>query len=363
MDSVALGARILLALVFGAAAAGKFADQPGTRRALADFGAPSGSLKALGLLLPLAELATAVALLFQPSARWGALSAAILLVVFVAGIARAMARGEAPDCHCFGQISSSPAGPRTLVRNVVLIVPAIFLVAYGPGTSIDAWVSARSTAELVAFFTGVAGVALGAMCVRLWLTNRRLRDDLERANEALAAFPPGLPIGADAPDFALPNVDGRMTTLEALLAEGKPIALVFVSQNCDACHVMLPDLARWQTTLPDRITIALLGTGKKKELRKLAEGYGLTNMLVQDEAEVFRAYHAAATPSVVIVGPDGHIASPTRSTHALVETVVRRAVRSDGEPTGRPSAVPNQRAAKVKVLQLPDLTDAPADLS
>jgi cytochrome oxidase Cu insertion factor (SCO1/SenC/PrrC family) len=275
-----------------------------------------------------------------------------------------MARGEAPDCHCFGQISSSPAGPRTLARNAVLIAPAVLVVAYGPGTSIDAWVSARSTAELVAFVAGVAAVALAGVCVRLWLTNKRLRDDLKRSNEVLAAFPPGLPVGAPAPGFALPDVDGRTTTLEALLAEDKPIALVFVSSNCDACHVMLPDLARWQTTLPDRITIALLGTGKKEELRKLAEGYGLTNMLVQDnKAQVFHAYHAAATPSVVMVGPDGRIASPTRSTHALVETVVRRAVRSNGEPTGPPSAVPSQGASKAKVLRLPDLTDAPADSS
>jgi peroxiredoxin len=358
MGSIALGARIVLALVFGTAAAGKFADQSGTRRALADFGAPNGSLKGLGLLLPLAELATAVALLFQPSARLGALSAAILLALFIAGIARAMARGEAPDCHCFGQISSSPAGPRTLARNGVLIVPAIFLVAYGPGTSIDAWVSARSTAELVAFFTGVAAVTFAALCTRLWVTNRRLNDDLKLANETLAAFPTGLPVGADAPDFALPDVEGRITTLKDLLAGGKPVAIVFVGANCDACHIMLPDLARWQATLPDRITIALLGAGKKEELRKLAEASGLTNMLVQKDAEAFRAYHAAATPSVVIVGADGRIASPTRSTHALIETVVRRQVR-DAVPSRQPSATPNGGAAKV--LQLPDLTDAPAD--
>src|SRR5436190_15919143 len=106
MASIALGARVLLALVFATAAAGKFADQSGTRRALADFRVSNRLLKPFGILLPLAELATAVALLFQPTARWGALSAVILLSLFIAGIARAMARGEAPDCHCFGQISS-----------------------------------------------------------------------------------------------------------------------------------------------------------------------------------------------------------------------------------------------------------------
>jgi cytochrome oxidase Cu insertion factor (SCO1/SenC/PrrC family) len=360
MGSIALAARALLGLVFATAAAAKLADQAGTRRALADFGAPSGSLKALGLMLPLAELATAAALVFQPSARWGALSAAILLALFVAGIARAMIRGEAPDCHCFGQISSSPAGPRTLVRNAVLMAPAVAVVAYGPGTSIEAWVSTRSTAELVAFVAGVTTFALGALCVRLWLTNKGLRDDLRRANESLAAFPPGLPVGASAPGFELPDVDGRLTTLEALLGDGKPVALVFVSSDCSSCVVMLPDLARWQTTLSDRITIALLFTGKSAELRKLAEAYGLANTLLQEEAEVFDSYRAAATPSVVIVGPDGRIASQTRSTHALIETLVRRAVHN-GVPSRRPSAVPDRGASKANVLRLPELTDAPAD--
>jgi uncharacterized membrane protein YphA (DoxX/SURF4 family)/peroxiredoxin len=362
MGSIALGARILLALVFVTAAAGKFADQAGTRRALGDFRVPSAFLKPLGLLLPLAELATAVALLLQPSARWGALSAAILLSLFIAGIAGAMARGEAPDCHCFGQISSSPAGPRTLARNAVLIAPAALVVAYGPGTSIDAWVSARSNAELVAFFTGVAAVALGAFCVRLWLTNRGLRDDLKRANAALSAFPPGLPVGAPAPGFAHPDVDGKITTLEALLAEGQPLALVFIGAGCDACHFLLPNIARWQATLPDRITIALVGTGPEETLRKLAEVHGLRNMLVQDEAETFHAYRAVASPSLVIVGPDGRIATPMRSTHALIENVLRRAAH-DGVPGSRPAETPNGGASRAKVLQLSEPTEAPADPS
>jgi peroxiredoxin len=365
MDSIALAARVLLALVLATAAAGKFADQAGTRRALADFGVPSGVLRPFGVLLPGAELATAVALLVQPSARWGALSAAILLALFIAGIARAMVRGEAPDCHCFGQISSSPAGPRTLARNAALAAPAVFVVAYGPGTSINAWVSARSTAELVAIALGALALALGGLCLRLWLSNRSLRKDLVRANEELAAFPPGLPVGTPAPAFALPNVEGKTTTLEELVGEGKPLALVFVGVNCDACHVMLPDLARWQATLPDRITIALLGAGTKEELRELAEVYGLANVLVQEEAEAFHAYRAAATPSVVIVDTDGRIASPTRSTHVLVETLVRRSVRTNGASTGKPSAVPNQDqgASKATVLQLGDVTDASADPS
>ena len=61
------------------------------------------------LLLPAAELATAAALLFAATARWGALAALLLLAAFIFGLTRALRRGETPDCHCFGQVHSEPA--------------------------------------------------------------------------------------------------------------------------------------------------------------------------------------------------------------------------------------------------------------
>ena len=157
-------------------------------------------------------------------------------------------------------------------------------------------------------------------------------------------------------------MDGRTVALEALLAENKPIALVFVGANCDACHIMLPDLARWQATLPDRMTIVIVGSGDRADFEEMAESYRLSNVLVQDEAEVFHDYRAMATPSVVIIGPDGKIASPTRSTHALVETLVRRGLHSNGS-AARPPAGPGSDAAGANVLQLPNLSDTPAGSS
>ena len=352
MQGVALAASALLAVVFAVAAAAKFADQPGTRRALADFGMPARSLKLFGWLLPLTELAIAIALLFGSSARWGAVAALALLGAFVVAIARVMARGEAPECHCFGQISSSPVGTRTLIRNALLAIPAIFIVAYGPGEGIDTWLSHRSSAELVALGAVALAIALGVVCLRLWRANRHVSQDLARANEALAAFPAGLPIGAPAPSFSLPADDGQTVTLESLIGRGKPVALVFISPGCSACVDMFEDLARWQTALADRVTIALLGSGDKGDLWELTGEHGLTDVLVQDEAEVFNAYRAAATPSVVIVGPDGTIASLTRSTQVLIETLVRRAVHTDA--ARRPAA---SNGAPFEVRQWSNVAD------
>jgi thiol-disulfide isomerase/thioredoxin len=320
-------------MVFAAAAAGKLADQRGARRALAGFGMPDRSLASLAFVLPLAELATAVALLVQRSARWGAVAALVLLVVFVGGIAGAVARGREPDCHCFGRLSSARVGRGTIIRNVLLAVPAVLVAAYGAGDAIDTWVEARSTAELVATGACVASVLLAALCLRLWQENRRLRRDAARGEPAAAELPSGLPVGTHAPEFALTAVDGRAVTLGMLLERDQPVALVFLSPGCPSCVSLLPDLARWQTTLRDRITIALVTAGTMPEARQLAEAHGLKNVLVQQGDEVFHAYRTAATPSGLIITSDGRIASQTSPTKFILEALIRRALHD-------PAAIP-----------------------
>src|SRR5260221_3600616 len=132
MDVVLFIARLLLAAVFIVAGFAKLADLPGSRQALRDFGVPAVLANPFGALLPLAEIAVAVALIPRVSAWWGALGALALLLLFVAGIGYNLARGRTPDCHCFGQLHSAPAGWTTLIRNGVLALVAGLIVWFGP---------------------------------------------------------------------------------------------------------------------------------------------------------------------------------------------------------------------------------------
>ena len=118
--STVLLARVLLAAVFAIAGLAKLADLKGSRQALRDFGVPAPLAPVLGTLLPLTELAVALALLPPRTAWWGAVGALVLLLVFVAGICYNLARGRRPSCHCFGQLHSAPVGWFTLTRNLVL---------------------------------------------------------------------------------------------------------------------------------------------------------------------------------------------------------------------------------------------------
>src|SRR5260370_9775599 len=166
MDVVLFIAGPLLGAVFIGGGFAKWADLPGSRQALRDFGVPAVVANPFGVLLPLAEIAVAVALIPSASAWWGALGALALLLLFVAGISYNLARGRTPDCHCFGQIHSSPAGWPTLIRNLLLAAIAGFVVGVGhtnAGLDVLSWFTSLAMAQRSELVVGVIVVALLAL--------------------------------------------------------------------------------------------------------------------------------------------------------------------------------------------------------
>src|ERR1700691_479260 len=131
MDGVLLLVRLLLSATFALAGITKAADPAGARQSILDFGAPASLAGPVARLLPLAELACAIALLLAASAVWGAVGALALLLLFIAAICISLARGRRPDCHCFGQLHSAPVGWTTLARNAVLCAMAGLVILQG----------------------------------------------------------------------------------------------------------------------------------------------------------------------------------------------------------------------------------------
>ena len=75
MEIALLVARLLLAAVFAVAGLAKLADRNGSQRAIGGFGVPAMLATPLGVLLPLAELAVALAMIPTRTAWWGAAGA------------------------------------------------------------------------------------------------------------------------------------------------------------------------------------------------------------------------------------------------------------------------------------------------
>lgn len=292
-----------------------------------DFGVPRRLAPIAGVALPLLELAVAVALVPTTTARWAALVALLLLLAFIAGIVRALRRGESPDCHCFGQLHSEPVGPATLVRNAALAALALFVVVEAPGTALDDWVAARSAAELVAVGASIAAVLFGVGWAYLWHQRRGLLVQLGRAQRLATSAAPGVPIGARAPDFSLPDLQGTTVSLDSLLERGRPLLLIFVSPACESCVELLPKIGRWQRSLADRLTIVLMSTGRVKINQPIFEEHGITDdVLLQEFMEVSDAFRIRGTPSAVIITPDGTVASNPAETVFGIEPLLRTAL-------------------------------------
>jgi len=250
MEIVLLGARLVLAAVFLAAALGKLSDRSGFRRTLADFGVSAGPARVAGTALPLVEFVVAVALVVPGSARWGGLVAAALLLAFCAGVGRALARGETPECNCFGRVRSRPVDRATLARNLLFVSLAAFVAVAGwedAGASPTAWADGISGGE-VAVVIALAALALAialhvSFSYQLFKQNGRLVARIDALERGGAARPPGLGVGDPAPPFRLRDLDGRPVALAELLAEG-PLLLVFGDARCESCDAALAAAGR-----------------------------------------------------------------------------------------------------------------------
>jgi thiol-disulfide isomerase/thioredoxin len=354
-------ARLLLAVVFAVAGIAKLADREGTRRALTGFGVPGRLAVPGAIALPVAELAVAVLMLPASTASWGAFGALVLLGSFVAAIAVNLLRGRAPDCHCFGAFHSEPAGPKTLVRNAVLAGVAVFVAIRAwneAGTSATAWVGRLDTEGVALLFAVLAfalAVSLGVLAFvhllrqhgRILLRLDHVEQVVVRAGLSLEVedeMPEiGNPPGAEAPELKLEALDRTDSGLATLLDNNLPVLLVFTSPTCGPCRALMPSLARWQRIHASVVTIAVVSAGAEDEIRAEAEEYGLKHVLLDPELAAYKAYRANGTPSAVLIGSDGRIASWVASGSEWIERLLTdsltwgQAAAEQGTSVGEPA--------------------------
>lgn len=368
MEIVLLASRVILALVFGIAGIAKILDAPGSRRAIIGFGVPERIASPLAWLLTFAEVLIALALIPLKFAWFGAVAAALLLLVFAVGIAVNLARGQSPDCHCFGQLHSEPVSWSTFARNLVLVAIAGLIVVVGkedPGLSAVRWLAELRTAELANVILG--GVTIGLLAASIAYLRRVLRqqakflatieamkkvideDYAEPPVERKDAAPPveGLPIGAPAPNFLLPSVAGKSMTMDDLLAYGKSVLLLFVSPHCLPCETLLPVVNVWERDYGEQLTIALISKGSLKDNRERVEKYGARHLLLQGEHSVAEHYQAKWTPAAVFVSRHRRIASPVAYGDEAIRTLVAETIGTGAQTSSGNGSRQNARGPEI----------------
>jgi peroxiredoxin len=328
--------RLVLAIVFAVASISKATSFALTRESVADFGVPRSLAAAFSVVLIAAEFAVAVLMVPATTAFLGGVGAVCLFALFSGAIAVNLTRGRRPKCNCFGQLHPTEIGWRTLVRNLIFGTFAVWLVANPEATrpiSLVAWAGALDAAQLAvmgvaAFFAAVLAL-IAALLVqvlrqqgRMLLRFDAIEHHLGLAGEQHEPLPSGLAPGEQAPTFELPDLDGDAISLERLLRPQKPALLVFTHPGCGPCLALLPSIARWQQELDGALTVAVVSESTVDENRAKFNGSNVRPVLLQREREIADLYQAYATPSALVVAPDGRIASFVAQGPAAIEKLV-----------------------------------------
>ena len=125
-----------------------------------------------------------------------------------------------------------------------------------------------------------------------------------------------LPLGTQAPDFSLPNVDGQIVSLGDF-AGSKALLVIFMCNHCPYVKHVAPGLAQLARDYQSR-SVAVVGISSNdpskhsadspEQMVLEAENRGYTFPYLFDETqEVAKAYRAACTPDFYVFDKDQHL--------------------------------------------------------
>jgi len=340
MELFLLIIRLALAGVFILAGVAKLTDLSGAEKAAGEFGLPERFARSYAIGLSVGEILIAALLLFTSTSFYGAVLAAWLLLIFIAGMTYQVVNGRSPDCHCFGQLYSKPVSKFSIFRNVVLLVFPILLVASGrKNQGIEVW---EIRGEMLPVIFGIIFLLL--MVVALIYLKRiaeqqtvilRRIELLElvsseghtvQRDEAGDPYE-GLPIGARFPDFELPDISAGSVRLSELATGRKALLFLFVGPKCNPCGALVPEIAEWRERLGDKAQFVLFSSGTAKENEKKFGSDGL--VLLEKDREIANTVGARWTPTALLVSPFGRVASHLAVGDNAIRTLVDKIADSN----------------------------------
>lgn len=146
-----------------------------------------------------------------------------------------------------------------------------------------------------------------------------------------------LEAGAPRPRFTLPGIDGREYSLPRDAA-GAPVLLVFFKTTCETCDLAFPYINRLREAYPEGWTLWTVAQDPPEAAQAYAEKRGITAPVLIDAPDyhVSGLYDPEATPTLVLLGPDGRV---TYRTHGFAKDDLNELARLIAAYTGAAPAV------------------------
>ena len=321
-----------LLVVFAMAGSTKLRDAAQTRAALTNFGVPERWAQPLFIMLVLAEFGVTALLVYPPTQRAGAVCALGLLMAFTLAMAAQLLRGRRPACACFGALSQSPIGWRSVARNVLLMALAGGLVALPTANNV--------LLPILPLLVAMAWAALSAIwLLHLTRQNGRLLLRIEQLEHSAveptspqpAAQPQPLQLGSPLPPLRLNDAHGRPFELRRF--RGMPIQFLFLDADCTHCRTLITYLHEIPLA---NINTALIVISKTDVLRHQLPAE--VTLLVDPGWSTMTLFGLRGTPAAVSVDADGALAQLAVHGTSAVRAAIAAMARSAPEQSSGQSA-------------------------
>jgi methylamine dehydrogenase accessory protein MauD len=175
----------------------------------------------------------------------------------------------------------------------------------------------------------------------------------------------GLKPGKKAPDFTLPNVDGKEISLHDFA--GRKVLLVFTQSGCSPCKAVVPELNRLaqvgRISNPSQPQILVINNGDAETTREWSSEVGARfHVLAQDKFSISKRYEVFATPFAFLIDEKGIIASKgiinnrqhiryvlsgARAPGSNGQVIVEPDDSAEGESAAKPSLLPSEEVSHV----------------
>ncbi|WP_030015305.1 MauE/DoxX family redox-associated membrane protein [Curtobacterium sp. S6] len=283
---------------------------------------------------PWGEILLGVLLVAAP----GALAPAVALVclalfaTYWALIYRVLGFDEPVACHCFGASSASEVTHRTLWRNTMFVLLALW------------WTAASVAASGPARWRDVTGAdalwGLGLLCVAatVWLVTvppagapkpRREEDPGNSATSARSGAgttvaPAQEPVGDELdylrtpiPGVVVQTADGELVSLRSL-ASSQARLLLWVSAGCGSCAAVMREAAGWRTEFSPTVGVHLVTPSSREALETVAHRSLWDSALYDVGGVVSEVMELPGTPAAILLGADGLLAGGPVLGHEVI---------------------------------------------
>ncbi len=136
---------------------------------------------------------------------------------------------------------------------------------------------------------------------------KRRAEKLNKWMSFSGATREGVKVATRAPDLRLPDLQGRVVSLEEY--RGRRVLVVFTDPQCGPCDELAPYLVGLHRQHEENgLAVILVGRGNAEENRRKAQQHGFQfPVVIQGKRQLSKKYRAFETPFAFLVGEDGEI--------------------------------------------------------